>query len=194
MMGTWSSVIATNPAGPEAPVRATPLADHFRRAVTAFHAFRMISSCRRPKPSPMPRICSIGAWRSTPTRCSRAPGRRRRSTSATCGKASPSWPSGTPTCCAATVPEPRPCCAPCPPPVPLASRQPRERGAALLVVLEHVETRARRRQQHAVARLRLRARRHHHVGERPVHELHGSMSPNATTILQWRRMGSMRLE
>ncbi len=80
MMGTWSSVIATNPDGPEAPVRATPLADHFRRAVTAFHAFRMISSCRRPKPSPMPRICSIGAWRSTPTRCSRPRGRTAQTT------------------------------------------------------------------------------------------------------------------
>ena len=51
MMGTWLSVIATNPAGPEAPVRATPSVDHFRRAVRAFHASRMISSCRRPKRS-----------------------------------------------------------------------------------------------------------------------------------------------
>jgi hypothetical protein len=41
MIGRWPGVIATNLAGPEAPDRATLWADHFRRAVQAFHAFRM---------------------------------------------------------------------------------------------------------------------------------------------------------
>jgi len=41
MIGRWPSVIATNLADPEAPDRATLWADHFHRAVQAFHAFRM---------------------------------------------------------------------------------------------------------------------------------------------------------
>ena len=44
MMGTWVSVIATNPAVPEALVPATLSVDHFRRAVTACRAFRTIST------------------------------------------------------------------------------------------------------------------------------------------------------
>jgi hypothetical protein len=51
------SVIATNPAGPVAPARATLWADPFRKAVRAFHASPMTWSCRRSKPSPMPRTC-----------------------------------------------------------------------------------------------------------------------------------------
>jgi predicted metal-dependent hydrolase len=47
MMGRWPSVIATNPADPEAPARATLWADPFRTAVRAFYASRMISSCRQ---------------------------------------------------------------------------------------------------------------------------------------------------
>jgi hypothetical protein len=43
MMVAWLSVIATNPAGPEALVPATPSVDHFRKVVKAFHASRMIS-------------------------------------------------------------------------------------------------------------------------------------------------------
>ncbi len=44
MMSTWLSVIATNPAGPEALVPATLSVDHFRKAVKAFHESRMIST------------------------------------------------------------------------------------------------------------------------------------------------------
>jgi hypothetical protein len=44
MMGMWLSVIATNPAGLEAAVRATPLAGHCRKVARAFHASRMIST------------------------------------------------------------------------------------------------------------------------------------------------------
>ena len=85
MMSTWLSVIATNPAGPEALVPATLSVDHFRKAAKAFHAFRMTSSCRRPKPSPMPRICWTGAWHSTRTKCSRPHGRTARTTRRHCG-------------------------------------------------------------------------------------------------------------
>jgi len=86
MMVTWLSVIATNPAGPEAPVRATPLAGHFRRAAWAFRVFRTTSSCRRPKPSPMHRLCWTAAWRSTRTKCSRPRGRPARTARRHCGK------------------------------------------------------------------------------------------------------------
>ena len=57
MIGAWPSVIATSPAGPEAPVRATLWADHCPVAVKAFHRSPMTSSWHRRKPSPTPRIC-----------------------------------------------------------------------------------------------------------------------------------------
>src|SRR5437764_6831884 len=44
IMGMWLSVIATNPAGPEAAVRATPLAGRFRKAAKAFRASQMTSN------------------------------------------------------------------------------------------------------------------------------------------------------
>ena len=109
MMGTWPSVIATNPADPEAPARATLLADPFRKAVRALHASRMTSRCRQPKPSRMPRICSTVAWHSTRTRCSRRHGKTAQTMSGCCGKAWPNSLSASPTSSAATSRVQSPC-------------------------------------------------------------------------------------
>ena len=102
MMGTWPSVIATNPADPEAPARATLSADPFGKAERALHASRMTSRCRQPKPSRMPRICWTVAWHSTRTRCSRRHGKTAQTMSGCCGKAWPNSLSASPISSVAT--------------------------------------------------------------------------------------------